>query len=731
MICRWQARGRIWERGVSLSWGSTNALPHGGLCPNHSCHTVHAVTGKFLRRIDPPAAPPPRPALVTIGTEVGRVFARDDAGQTVVLVALMFTVLMGFAALGIDVGRFYAERRFIQGAVDSAALACAYRYAHGGVAADAWNAADLVLQNRNLRGNPLGLGVLPYAAQGSEVYADGIVEPHNLIDGILPVTTNGRGCRVAITVAVPTFLIKIISPALNTITMTTQGYAKSKSGMLPTVVTRYANPPGPGTGTANTFFDHVMAENQDYQCTVANPAACTVATVDNKGREFVIFGQAAKATNDSSFRGYIGLDIRDFTNTDGSGNLLHEQTSPGVAYNLVPSTATTNTLKDYESFWILEGYPGPDLCVVASGTFLPCGQIAAINGSSSGIFVEDYFDRFKIGDKLLLQMYDGTVKTVPDFNVSSGTLNLPANGTRISSVTYTFSPQFAISGAQVTTTLIPDNGTMTDDAGTSTNPFLNGCATHATPPADFTVNPTGGGQSSYNQTWNTITTNNCDRGIFQAWVRGTSSAPYQTRVHESLVNINVDNQQRDFSLTSSDSYAAIAAPGTQANYVIRVTTASGGSTKWTGNNLLTLSWAGCSLSTDPSILPPEVLVCGVDGNFLTTSVANVDPGEDHTLNVRTTLARAGETYRGWVRVTGLDDVTNKRVTHLLEVKLEVGVVSGGATQYVDVLGYAVFEVTAINSNDVSGRAITGVYADPNDPAIAIGRKVGLVPWEMP
>src|SRR6266545_791495 len=176
MICRWQARGRIWERGVSLSWGSTNALPHGGLCPNHSCHTVHAVTGKFLRRIDPPAAPPPRPALVTIGTEVGRVFARDDAGQTVVLVALMFTVLMGFAALGFDV----------------------------------------------------------------------IVEPHNLIDGILPVTTNGRGCRVAITVAVPTFLIKIISPALNTITMTTQGYAKSKSGMLPTVVTRYANPPGPG-----------------------------------------------------------------------------------------------------------------------------------------------------------------------------------------------------------------------------------------------------------------------------------------------------------------------------------------------------------------------------------------------------------------------------------------------------------------------------------------------------
>ncbi len=641
----------------------------------------------------------------------------------------MFTVLMGFAALGIDIGRFYAERRFIQDAVDASALACAKTYSQGGNVVAAWDAGNNLLQDRNLHGNPLGIA-LTYAARGSEVYDGGVVEVHNLNSGILPTNTFGAGCRVAITVDVPTFLIKILSPALNTITMTTRGYAQSRTGMLPSVVQRFANPPGPGNGSINQFIDHVMAENQDYQCTSTNSAACTIASTTNPGREFVIFGQAAKATNDSSFRGFIGLDIRDFTTVDGSGNLIHEQTSPGIAYNLVPSTTTVNTLKDYESAWILEGYPGPDLCVVDyPATFLPCAQIAAINGSSAGIFVEDYFTRFNVGDKLLLQMYDGTVKTVPDFNISSGTLTLPATGSRTSSVVYTFSPQFATSGAQVTTTLIPDNGTMTDDAGTSTNPFLNGCATLSSP--EFTVNPTVGGQSSYTQTWNAITTNNCDRGIFQAWVRGTSSAPYQSRIHETLVNINVDNQQRDFSLVASDSYASILAPGTQADYVIRVTTASGGATKWTGNNLLTLSWAKCPTTTDASILPPEVLVCGIDGNFLSTSVANVDPGEDHTLNVRTTLARSGETYRGWVRVTGLDDVTNKRVTHLLEVKLEVGLVAGGVTQYVDVLGYTVFVVTAIDSNDVYGRAITGVYADPNDPALAIGRKIRLIPWEMP
>jgi Flp pilus assembly protein TadG len=647
----------------------------------------------------------------------------------------MFTVLMGFAALGIDVGRFYSERRFVQDAVDAAALACARTYA-GGTATDAWNAADRLLQDRNLLGNPLGIA-LSYAAQNSEVYDNAVVAPHNLNSGILPVQTNGKGCRVAITVDVPTFLIKIVSPALNTITMTTRGYAKSYAGFYPSVVQRYANPPGPGNGNTNQFIDRVMALDQDYQCTITNDAACTPASLTSKGREFVIFGQAAKATNDSSFRGYIALDIRDFTTVDGSGDLIHEQVSPGIAYNQVPSTATVNTLKDLEAAWILEpGYPGPDICAVSPGSFLPCAQIAVINGSRSGQFVDDYESRFNIGDYLLLQLYDGTVKTVPDFSMSIGTLNLPNSGTATSTISYTFSPQFAASGAQVTTTVIPDDGTMTDDGGgTATNPFLNGCTTFSSPEI-FSANPTLAGVSTYNQTWNTITTSGCDKGIFQAWVRGTSSAPYTSRIHEALVNINVGGQARDFSLTSSDAYASVTAPGIQADYVIRTTTSTGGSTKWTGNNLLTLSWAKCPTSTDPAILPPEVLTCGIDGvmslpGILPPPVTNMDPGENHTFNVQTTLARTGEVYKGWVRETGLDDVTNKRVTHLLEVTLEVGIVAGGATQYADILGYTVFEITAINSNDVSGRAITGAYSDPNDPALAIGRKFRLVPWEEP
>ena len=500
-------------------------------------------------------------------------FRRDESGQTIVLVALMFTVLLGFGALSIDAGRFYAERRFVQSAADAAALACARIYGSGGSVTEAWNAGDAVLNNisgsgtpRNLAGNPLGINVT-YAPQGSEVYDNAIVAPQNLRSGILPTTTGGMGCRVAMTVDVPTYMIKVLNPALNTIQQVTRAYARSKGGFLPSVVQRYANPPGPGNGMPNQFIDHLMADGFDWQCSSTStglPGPCTPASTGAPGREFTLFGQNAKATNDSSFRGYIGLDIRDFTNANLFGELDHE------AYNGMVGTEPLNTLKAYESAWILEGYPGPDLCVVDSTNFLPCAQIAVMNGSSSGIFVEDYENRFRVGDKLLLQMYDGTVKTVPDFAMTSPTLTMPGDGSASTTIVYTYSPQFADSGATVTTTLIPDDGTMTTDGGATSgqNPFIGNCATQGS----FSLNPTLGGVSTYTQSWSGITATACTKGIYQAWVRGQSSAPYESRVHEVLVNINVAGQQRDFSLDTSDAYATIPSVGTQADYTIRVST---------------------------------------------------------------------------------------------------------------------------------------------------------------
>ncbi|HEY8657349.1 MAG TPA: pilus assembly protein TadG-related protein, partial [Candidatus Limnocylindria bacterium] len=83
----------------------------------------------------------------------------DEEGQTTVLVALLLVLLLGFAALSLDVGRFYAERRYLQNAVDSAALACARAYSQAGTAQAAWNAADSTLQLFNLRNDPSGTTV--------------------------------------------------------------------------------------------------------------------------------------------------------------------------------------------------------------------------------------------------------------------------------------------------------------------------------------------------------------------------------------------------------------------------------------------------------------------------------------------------------------------------------------------------------------------------------------------
>src|SRR5258708_36778243 len=92
----------------------------------------------------------------------------EESGQTIVLVALLFVVLLAFAALSLDVGRFYAERRYLQNAVDSAALACARAYSQGGTAQSAWTAGDNILQKFNLNAHPIG-PTLTYPGAGDQI----------------------------------------------------------------------------------------------------------------------------------------------------------------------------------------------------------------------------------------------------------------------------------------------------------------------------------------------------------------------------------------------------------------------------------------------------------------------------------------------------------------------------------------------------------------------------------
>ena len=61
----------------------------------------------------------------------------SDSGQALIWFALSLVVLLGIAALAIDVGRLYGERRRMQNAADAAALAGAHELCQGRTAADA------------------------------------------------------------------------------------------------------------------------------------------------------------------------------------------------------------------------------------------------------------------------------------------------------------------------------------------------------------------------------------------------------------------------------------------------------------------------------------------------------------------------------------------------------------------------------------------------------------------
>ncbi len=648
-------------------------------------------------------------------------FWRDEGGQVVVIVALMFTVLLGFTALGVDVGRYYAERRYLQDGADAAALACARAYALGGTSASAWAAGEEILTDFNLKNDPLGITVT-VPAQGSETYYDNIVLPINLKSGVLP-TASPMGCRVAIYVDVPTLLIQVANPSLDTLALNVRAYAIAGGGFVPVVVPKYSNGPGPGNGNDNNFIHHAMQEDLDYQCSVTSDAGCTPAgnTDATDGREFVLFGASQKATNDSSFRGYIALDIRDFQ-TLVSGSLQHQ------AYNGVAPNASVNTLKDYEARWIREGYPGPDLCAVSSSSFLACAEVAVINGGSAGIFVPEVEDRYEIGDYILAQLYDGTVKTTPNFTIAFPAL-LVASGTETlpdQSVTFTFSSQFKTSGAQVTTDFVADDGTITGGTGDTLNPWhpatTCGCSADG---GDFTTNPTPTNQASYNQVWSGISTTSAPQGIYTIFLRGIAGIPYAGRTQINPVTVTIANQLRNFKIDTSDAYVNVAAVGTTASHTIRVTNGTGASSWDSGG-------AGGDITLQIDKCPTNlatVLGCYFGTTAPgTQSVTVTSPSENVTLTVVTTGSALLTTYDGWIRASGTD-AAGKKVTRVLKITTGVGVQTGGATDYVSIAGYAVFKITDIDSNDVSGKAISGAYLDPNDPALAIGKDFRLVPWE--
>ncbi len=650
-------------------------------------------------------------------------------GQVLVILALVMIILLGFAGVAIDVGRQNAEQRHAQTAADAGALAACRELIQGGTDADAGLAAQQVAL-ANLQGSPADATT---TIDSPPTYRDedgsASIEADELVSGIV---VAGTTVRVAISSTVETALARVVG--VPTLEASARARCDLQGGPeVPLVVRRYSDPPGPGGG----FRDHVAtaATSANGQVDPVDPRGYggrVPASELSPGPSFDIYGPGSKASNDSSFRGFIALDVRNF-----------ETISSRVYYNGVAPGTNPNTLKDMQGEYFVSGYPGPAFPAVS---LPPTGdtQVAVLSGNSTSFVVHQFDDSYAAGDRMMLAVYDGTVMEIPDFAIvppteillpstTAGTVNGPnvrvsRNSEFASTVTLSMtgdtgataagSPQFDI---------LPDPSV--------TPPAVGDMSTPTWTPNVFT--PTTGGT---NVTMTAMRTNAIPAGIYTVWIEGESGNPYyQQRRVPVPVRVQTDANgdgdytdagdtrvTRDFSLANSVLDGSTPVLGGTMNLPIAVSTGSGTS-GWTGGpsgaSSVSLSWDPDSLTT--CSLAPASLASGSIGFSAGSVMPTTGAGAPSTLTITTTGMSQG-CYMFTIRATGTNS-NGQPVTHLQTVRFTVAATTSSG-QYVDIIGFAVFEIDSIGSNNIQGHAVSPIYASPHDPGLRRAQRARLVPW---
>jgi hypothetical protein len=497
---------------------------------------------------------------------------------------------------------------------------------------------------------------------------------------------------------------------LNTNTIIARARVRSVGDMLPIAVRHFINAPGPAAGASapcaiDTSTFHDLVATSDTSClgtstdgslrTNPSPgAAYNAVAPDNDpsshGPIISLVGQGAAPGNNASFRGFVVLDVRNFAS--GSSNLF---------YNGVTSGMSTNTLKAIEAGWIGPGYPGPNFPPVTSPPD-PNDQVGIMDGNSSGIAIDQMVLRYRAGDEILAAVYSGTTMTIPDFAYSVGntqTIGTTQNRNNLVAMTLTKNTSFA--GIVATTAFT--------DWGDATNPYGTTLSALTFSPEPATPNTT--------VKWATFATTGAPIGIYTIWVKGHSSSPYLTD-HYYPVAINIGGVSRDFSSSSGGMVIPISSTGATGSGTMNFSTASGSSTF---RGTINLSVEGGP--QDNGVLPAGIGSISISPSTLDLSTSGT---QTTTVTINGGSLSPGE-YMLTVRATGTN-LAGEVVTRQIPFTFDVAT---GATsnEYVDIQGFAVFRITSANSNEIDGYAISGVYADMNDPGLRRGQTARLVPWD--
>jgi hypothetical protein len=147
----------------------------------------------------------------------------------------------------------------------------------------------------------------------------------------------------------------------------------------------------------------------------------------------------------------------------------------------------------------------------------------------------------------------------------------------------------------------------------------------------------------------------------------------------------------------------------------------------TSNNTSTFFGGTVNVSIEGGPQSNGVLPTGLGAVSISPSsfVLNRNGSQNVTLSVNGGTLGPGE-YPLTVRATGTNSAGQK-VTRMIPFSFDVAT-AGTSSNYVDIMGFAVFRITSIDSNSVYGYAISAPYADMNDPALRRGQVARLVPW---
>jgi Flp pilus assembly protein TadG len=637
---------------------------------------------------------------------------REPRGQVLVLVAILITILLAAAGLTIDLGRQNAERRHVQTAADAAALAACRALIYGDSDASAAAAARTIALV-NIEGSPAGADAT-IAADIARVYQDGHAgDPSYLRSGII---VSGTSVRVAIASTMETTLARVVG--ITTLDTGARAHCQLSGGpAVPIAARRYISAPGPGNG----FIDYVATEatstlGQVDLNDVLGFDIRTPATESVPGPEFSLYGPRSKSSNDRDFRGFIGLDVRNFSSDTSR-----------IYYNGVPSGINNNTLKTKEGLYLLTGYPGPGFPPVITPPD-PNDQIAALVGNDTAMIVSNFSQVYGVGDRILLAVYNGTVMAIPDFAIAPPSLITLASttGSAVNGPSFSVTRNAAFSST-VTLHLHGD-----EDAAAAGFPAYN---ILPTPP----VSPPAAGHMNQ-PTWSTdvfvpakngttvkmsgILTNAIPAGIYMVWLEGHSGNPY-FQARRYAVPVAIGGAVRDFSLINSTWGGSTPTIGGSISLPIYVSTSTASSTKWgSSGSAVAVSWDPASFTnctfTSASIGPGQI-------TFSSSSVTPSSSGSGalSTMTI-STVGLAPGCYRFNVRATGING-SGQPVTHIQSAVINVASESSTGT-YVDIIGFEVFKVTDLNANEILGRAVSGVYADPNDPNLRRAQRARLIPW---